>query len=96
MCRNINGNVVKTIYWIARKIQGGNEVSTYGAVDLCEKSPDEADFVQYENITKEIAIGWLKAALGDEKIKEIENSLAAAFIDLKSPQTAVGLPWETK
>lgn len=96
MCRNTNGNVVITIHWIAIKAEGDYEASTYGTVNLREKSPDEIDFVQYENITKEIAIEWLKDALGDEKIKAIDKSLDAVIIDLKSPQTAFGLPWEAE
>lgn len=96
MLRSTNGNVVMAIHWTARKVEGDYEASIYNVVNLNEKSHDDIDFIEYANITKEIATEWLKEALGDEKIKAIENSLASVIIDLKSPKTVLGLPWETK
>ena len=94
MYRNTDGDVISTIHWIAKKLSDGYEASTYGSVNLQEKSPSDPSFVSYKDITQNLAIEWLKDALGTEKIAAIETELDVLISALKSPKTASGLPWQ--
>jgi hypothetical protein len=53
------------------------------------------DFIPFEKITnKEMIINWVKDYLGEDKIKEMEESLIAKIEEQKNPPIVSGLPWE--
>ena len=67
------------------------EAVRYGTVALEPASSDS--YIDYENITEANAIAWLKAALGDDKVTEIETALASELALKKTPKTSTGIPW---
>ena len=67
------------------------EVVRYGTVALEPASSDS--YIDYENITEANAIAWLKAALGSDKVTEIETSIASELALKKNPKTTTGVPW---
>ena len=67
--------------------------NSYGSVGL---TPDHtADgFIDYEDLTENNVVGWVKDSLGSEEVTLVEESIAAQIADSKAPAMASGLPWE--
>ena len=68
------------------------------AVEAVEgKNPwSNVDFVEYDNLTENIVIGWVKSALGEERVKQIEDDIAAQINAKENPPAATegsGVPW---
>jgi hypothetical protein len=61
----------------------------YGSIGF--ERPEE--LIPYSEITKETAIEWVKAALGEEKITQIEEALENQLQEQRSPSKAAGVPW---
>ena len=54
------------------------------------------DFVEYDKLTEDIVVGWIKNILGDDKVKEIEDNIAAQIDAQINPPAATkgsGVPW---
>ena len=54
------------------------------------------DFVEYDKLTEDIAIGWVKAGLGEDEVKAKEDSVAAKIDAQENPPVATegnGVPW---
>jgi hypothetical protein len=55
--------------------------------------PDPNNFTAYDQITKNQAIGWVKAVLGDEQVATIEAGLEAQIQEKLNPTHSAGVPW---
>jgi len=49
--------------------------------------------IPFADLTKEIVVGWVKDALGTEKVTEIEVALQGQLDEQRNPTKAAGLPW---
>ncbi len=86
-----DGGVIVAHYRVFAS-QGNETVSGYGSLNL-EPNPSSPDFVPFESITEELAVGWVKEALSDVKIAQIEGQLAEVLDEKINPTTAQGMPW---
>ena len=84
-------DVVTTVHWTANDSDGDHSGSSYGAVGLAEA--DSGSFTAYEDITKDNAVAWAKAALGADQVTAIETSIAAQITESKTPTRFTGTPW---
>ena len=92
-------DVVTVVHWTAsdsETIGSGNSAvlhsgSSHGAVELSEA--DSKSFTAYADITKDDAIGWVKAALGSDEVTRIETGIAAQRTESKTPTVSSGVPW---
>ena len=50
-------------------------------------------FVAYDNLDEDTVVGWVKAKLGDDKVKSIEDSIADIIDAKENPTTGKGKPW---
>ena len=50
-------------------------------------------FVAYDNLDEDTVIGWVKAKLGDDKVKSIEDAIANQIDAKENPTTGKGKPW---
>tara|TARA_E500000305_G_scaffold50881_1_gene39893 strand:+ start:961 stop:1410 length:450 start_codon:yes stop_codon:yes gene_type:complete len=61
------------------------------------KNPwSSVDFVEYDKLTEDVVIGWVKSALGEDRIKQIEDDIAAQIDAQENPPAATegnGVPW---
>jgi len=82
-------NVVETIHWRLNGVDGDYATSVYGSVGVTytEGSP----FTDYDSLTEEIVIEWLKDALGAEQVAEYEAGVNSQLEALKNP-TVVNPP----
>ena len=87
-------NVVTTVHWQVTdsEVDGENTYSgrCYGTVGLA--APGDS-FTPYADITEEQAVGWAKAALGDDQVAETEKSVENQIDQQKNPTTGKGVPW---
>ena len=84
-------DVVTTVHWTANDSDGDHSGSSYGAVGLAEA--DSGSFTAYEDITKDNAVAWAKAALGADEVTSIEADIAAQITESKTPTRFTGTPW---
>ena len=61
-----------------------------GTISIPEPS---GSFIAYASVTHENCVTWCKAIMGDDKVKEIEDTVAAQIALSKAPVTASGKPW---
>jgi len=83
-------DVVTTIHWRANDTDSdGNSGFSYGTVGVTLGK----DFIAYKDIKEANAIQWAKDALGADKVKRIEDSIASQIAEKKTPTTASGVSW---
>ena len=83
-------NVVNTVHWRVSKEDGDHSGSSYGTVGL--EAPGES-FVEWDDITETTAVGWAKAALGDEQVSSIEAAIDAQIAEQATPTSGTGVSW---
>jgi len=83
-------NVVNTVHWRCSKTDGDHSGSSYGTVSL--EAPS-GTFVEWDDITEEIAVGWAKAALGDEQVAATEAAIDAQIAEQANPTSGTGVSW---
>ena len=83
-------NVVTTVHWRVSKEDGDNSGSSYGTVGL---EPPGESFVEWADITEDMAVGWAKAALGDEQVAATEAAIDAQIAEKANPTHGTGVSW---
>ena len=87
--RNLPEQIVYTAHWTCTLTDGDYTASSYGAEGFNQKSPDDPDFIPYEELTEEVVKGWVLDKIG----ADIEAGLEAQIEAQKNPTSAKGLPW---
>lgn len=83
-------NVVNTVHWRVSKTDGDDSGSSYGTVGL--EAPS-GSFVEWADVTEATAVGWAKAALGDDEVAAVEAAIDAQIAELATPTTGTGVSW---
>tara|TARA_R100000995_G_C3472518_1_gene119076 strand:- start:162 stop:476 length:315 start_codon:yes stop_codon:yes gene_type:complete len=81
---------ITTVHWECTETDGDIQAREYGAVGLGEPS---GSYTPYADVTEAQALNWAKAALGSDKVTEIEAAVASQLIYLKNPPVKQGTPW---
>jgi hypothetical protein len=88
MERDAQTGFVTTAHWTCSDVDGEFSGSTYGSIGF------EGELVTpYADLTEEVVIGWVKAAMGEETVAAHEAAVAAQIAQAKEPAVAVGTPW---
>ena len=90
MERTLDDGGVVVAHWRATATDGDFSASSYGTAGFTP-DPSSSDYVPYDSITEEVALGWCFADGVDKDA--IEASLAANIDLQKNPVTASGTPW---
>jgi hypothetical protein len=93
--RSLPSGMVTTVHWTVSLVDEEYSASSYGSIGLPAKEPEDPTFVNFEDITKEQAIEWLKDAMGEEQVANIEAGLESQIEAQKNPTSASGLPWSS-
>lgn len=64
--------------------------SSYGSIGL---ERPEGSMIPFDQLTKEIVVGWVKDRLGAEQVEGIEAALQTNIDQQHTPTQATGLPW---
>jgi len=92
-------NVVTSVHWSASDskevTKDGKKVtysgSSYGSIGL--DTSDLSSFVEYDKLDEDTVVGWVKASLGDDEVKSIEDGIASQIDAQENPTTGKGKPW---
>lgn len=68
---------------------GTYSAGAYGSIGF--ERPE--NLIPYMDLQKEEVIDWVKEALGEDKVAEIEAALAAQIEEQRNPSKATGVPW---
>ena len=85
-------DVVENIHWRLNGVDGDYATSVYGS----QKVTYEAGslFTDYNSLTEEVVIAWVKDALGEEQVSTYEASVNNQLEALKNPTIVTSsLPW---
>jgi hypothetical protein len=88
--RTLDDGGVVVAHWRATATDGDFSASSYGTAGFTP-DPSASDYVPYDSITEEVALGWCFANGVDKDA--IEASLAANIEAQKNPTQASGVPW---
>ncbi len=80
---NGHEQVIYNVHWRVTKKDGEYSEGMYGVQSL--NTDDIQDFVPFEDVTSEIVEGWVKLAMGEEKVSNIEDGLDQLIEDQKNP-----------
>jgi hypothetical protein len=90
MERTLDDNGVIVAHWRATATDGDFSATNYGTCGFTP-DPSSSDWVDYDSITEEVALGWCFANGVDKD--SIEASLQANIDGQINPVTASGVPW---
>ena len=73
------------------------DVKTPAVEEVKGKSPwSDADFVAYNDLQEDVVLGWVKSVLGEDRVKAMEDDIAAQMDAQENPPEATegnGVPW---
>lgn len=84
---------VKAAYEVS-KSHGEKHGFAVGRVTLAD--PDAAAFVAYDDISADLAVSWVKAALGESGVADIEARVQTQIDKSPDADPAIAPPWEHK
>jgi hypothetical protein len=86
--RNTADGKVTTVHYTIDATDGTYNAGAYGSIGV-----DGDVAIAYKDLTADVVVGWVKAALTDEKVKEVEAALVKQIEEQVAPTKAAGLPW---
>lgn len=93
-CSTIGGNqkVIRQISLSVVRSENNKTIEVQTGVAL--PLPKGDDFLAYESLNEATVIAWAKAALGEAKVKELEDALDAQFGPIEGADiVSTPLPW---
>ena len=76
-------DVVYNIHWIVTGVDGDYSATNIGT-QVVTLDP-ESTFIPFKDLTNEIVVGWTKEAMGEDRVDQIETSIAGQIEDQKNP-----------
>lgn len=94
--RKAEDGFVVNVHWRLSMTDTDNSGKTYYAdtYSVASYTQREEDVIPFEDLTKEIVVGWVKESIGEEALQSIENHLIQQIEAQKNPPILTGLPWE--
>ena len=89
--RHLADGIVYTVHYTISADDGTYASSAYGSLGF--EPPEEDDAIPYAQLTPEIVTDWVKDKIGEEKVQEVEDALAAQIEQQRAPTTGAGVPW---
>ena len=87
--RQLADGFVETVHWRLYCAEGENSLSNYGSVNL--DRPET--LIPYNDLTEDVVIGWVEAALGETTVADMKTNLSAQVDLLVTPEKTYGKPW---
>ena len=83
-----DGYVYTAHYTVSAK-SAAYSAGAYGSIGF--ERPDS--LIPYSELTEAIVVGWVKDALTEEKVEQIEDALQSQLDEQAAPTKAAGVPW---
>ena len=87
--RETNDGFIFIAHYTINAKSAAYSAGAYGSIGF--ERPE--DLVPYSEITEEMAIQWVKDALTEEKVEQIEEALQNQLDEQAAPTKAAGVPW---
>jgi hypothetical protein len=94
--RHTSDGLVITAHWEAVKESNGKRARVYGSIGLPMKDPSDLSFIPFDELTEEVVLSWVHAALGAEQVAAYEANLDAQLDALINPPILSGTPWNAE
>lgn len=82
---NTESSVVYNVHWRVTGSDGTNETTVIGTQTI--DTDDLSSFTAFEDVTHTDMINWTKAAMGTDRVSEIESSLDSQLSELATPSS---------
>jgi hypothetical protein len=79
---------VTTVHYTIASTDGTYNAGAYGSIGV-----DGQLVIPYKDLRKDTVVGWVKDALGGDKVTEMEDALKAQLEAQAHPTTTTGVPW---
>jgi len=76
-------DVVYNVHWRVTGDDGTNNATNIGTQTL--EVSDISSFTSFDSIAHSDVVGWVQAALGTERVSELESSLDATLVEMATP-----------
>lgn len=85
-------NVVTAAKWVVQSDVHGKDNTVMGHTEIA--FDPSSPFVDYDNLTSQVVIDWIKASLGAEEVASYESAVAShdEVLEQRSKVNS-GLPW---
>ncbi len=88
-------NVVMTVHWQYTAISEPYSARIIGTQDF-PFNPDAENFVPFDQLTKNIVEGWVVAAMGEPRVQQMQEQLAAQIEEQIAPKVVnLSPPWSS-
>ena len=85
-------NVVTSAQWRCIKDDdNGTSAEDMGSITFSE--PDSNNFVEWGNLEESAVVAWIKDAMGENLVNNIEAKVNAEYQERANPSTGYGVPW---
>ena len=78
-------DVVYNVHWI---VTGEDEDANVSATNIGTQvldTSDITDFIPFNELTNEEVVAWVKSAIGEEMVSELENNIEKEISEKKNP-----------
>jgi len=86
--RKTEDGFVFTVHWRVNASNESYSEGAYGSIPL--ERPEE--LIPFDQLSPELVVQWVKDYFGEEKVAEIEATLAARLIEKQTPTQVSGVP----
>jgi len=92
-CIATEQKIVKSVAWTFSLTKGGHYCDCCGEIEL--DYPEDQNFIQYENLTEDIVIEWVKTklSLSDNNNEDNLKLVLNQRISLLESEVSYNLPW---
>ena len=78
-------DVVYNVHWIVTGKDKDADVSATNIGTQVLDTSSITDFIPFEDLTNEEVVAWVKSAMGEEMVSELENNIEKEISEKKNP-----------
>ena len=86
-----DGFITELVYRVKGMDDGVEKHRVTGSVSFAKPNSLPSEFIAFESVTKDNAMSWVKAALGDQ-VTAIENDITSKINLINTPVEKIGAP----
>jgi len=87
--RETTDGFVFTAHYTVEAKDDTYSAGAYGSIGF--ERPE--NLIPFADLTEATVVGWVKEALGDEKVANVESALQGQLDEQRHPTRASGVPW---
>ena len=89
-----DGMVTRVVYGCEANYSGSSD-SFIGSINITTGSSSDSSFINYENLTQDIVLGWVTGSIDQSTIQSnLSASIADYIVELAAVTSSIGKPWE--